>query len=280
MAQKKTLLFIVILGITVFYCAVSLFMTDDDSSFITDVNMHDKSDVVSLGNAKGLQNDEGDKTIEAIQTSDDAKISKPEITLQKKLSLPKAFTLVGIKQAVSSANQSVVLLQHQDGLQEYKINEFLLDTDMLLVEIQAEKIVLTYHNELFSVSLTPPNLLSNDYKDKERSYAQMLSMSIDDIGNRPRIIEHFATLTSTPYIADAKLVSPGISPHLFQKIGFRTDDLVKSINGKSVTVDAEFELIKREIPNASTLTFLVMRKGRLITLYLDIPSETLELKRE
>jgi type II secretory pathway component PulC len=83
----------------------------------------------------------------------------------------------------------------------------------------------------------------------------------------------------TPYIADGQLIYPGLNPALFAQAGFQPDDVLKTINGKSVTIESELEEIKQEFVNADTLVFEVMRKGRIITLYMDIPSESLTLKR-
>jgi type II secretory pathway component PulC len=134
-----------------------------------------------------------------------------------------------------------------------------------------------YDDALYKIQLTLPNLLSDSYKKPEETYSELIKMEADDIGTRPRIIEHLVTLTYTPFIADGQLVSPGLNPALFAQAGFKGDDVLKTINGKSVTVASELEEIQRELKMASTLEFVVMRRGKLVTLFLDIPSESLEL---
>jgi type II secretion system protein C len=162
-----------------------------------------------------------------------------------------------------------------EGLNEFGESDTIDNTDIKVLKIKENTVDFIYEGKTLSVSLTPPNLLATDYKETEKSYSEYLAMTPEEIGSRPRVIEHIVTLTPTPYIADGKLASIGINPALFDQAGLQEDDVVKTINGKSITVESEFDELKQEIPQATTLTFLVMRRGRLITLYLDIPSEGL-----
>jgi type II secretory pathway component PulC len=124
--------------------------------------------------------------------------------------------------------------------------------------------------------LIGPNLLEEKI---DKSISELLAMTPEEIGNRPQLLEHFVKLTPTPYIADGMLASPGISPTLFAQAGLEEDDVITSINGKSITVADEFSELKRTIRHADTLVINVIRRGRAITLYLDIPSEALTLRR-
>lgn len=197
--------------------------------------------------------------------------------------LPAGLKVLGISDSSDTQNTgesaplAQVLVQFDNELYQLTISDFIGDSTIQITAIDALSIKVDYQQTIYTVRLTPPNLLASDYKKPQPSYAQMLAMTPQEIGTRPRVIEHLISLTPTPYIADGQLIGPGINPILFEQAGFKTDDVLKSINGKRVTVASEFEDIKTELQTAQTLTFVVMRRGRLITLFLDIPSEALEL---
>jgi len=156
-------------------------------------------------------------------------------------------------------------------------NEFIGSSTLFLETIEAQHIVVLHEDKPYIVKLEGTNVLADGFREPEPSYDEFLAMSAEDIGSRPRILEHLVTIIPTPYIADGVLTAPGINPTLFEQAGFKEDDVLKKVNGKSVTKPDELEEIKKQMLYASTLTFEVMRKGRIITLYLDIPSEALEL---
>jgi hypothetical protein len=200
-------------------------------------------------------------------------------------SLPITIKLVGISDGASSSDigttyQTFVLIQFQDELYEHILFDFIANTEIQIIAINKLSINIEHENVIHTIALSSPNLLAEGYQEAEVSYAELLIMKPADIGTRPRIIEHLVTLIPTPYIADGQLISPGINPELFAQAGFKSDDLLKTINGQRVTVESERENIQENIKTAQTLIFTVMRRGRLITLYLDIPSETLDLRAD
>lgn len=187
--------------------------------------------------------------------------------------------VVGIKpnRADKPHDEALALIQFDQNLYEHTENELITGTTMLIEKIEQQHIVILFENHRYQIKLRGQNLLADTYREANETDEDFLAMSIEEIGTRPRIIEHLVTLTPTPYIADGKLLSPGINPALFKQAGFQEDDVLKTINGKSVTIESEFDEVKKQMRYATTLNFQVMRKGRLITLYLDIPSETLKL---
>lgn len=192
--------------------------------------------------------------------------------------LPIDFTLVGIEKATQKESQSrkrKILVKYNYDFFNYVLNDEILDTGMILSAIDDSSVQISYQGNEYTKALSPPNMLSENYLVEQKSYEEYMQMSPKEIGTRPRIIEHIISYTPTAFIADGILVSPGINPDLFEQAGLQEDDVLKTINGKSVTIESEFEEIKRSISNAHTLVFVVMRKGRPITLYLDIPSEAL-----
>lgn len=202
----------------------------------------------------------------------------PRQQANTRLSLPIDFMLVGI-QLSSDTSLPKALIEYQGELYEYLLDEEILSQNITIKHIVDKKIVVEYKGTLFDVALTGPNLLLEDTNnDGERN--AMLAMTPQQIGARPRIIEHLVILIPTPYIADGVIIRPGLNPALFSQVGFEDDDVLKKINGKSVTIEDELMAIKEELKTAHTLEFEVMRKGRMITLYLDIPSEALELTND
>lgn len=270
--HKRILLLLLILGLSVGYSLLSLDTPDDDIAFI-----ENKSPVVNEGLSDKAKTAHSSAQKNAKNTNSDmqTKHLRDQAPLNKVL--PYEFDLVGI--ADISSNEQSILIKFENDLYKYEKNEFLLNSGMQLVKISELQIDILFEQVIYTKELVPPNLLSK-ISDDDRSYSELINMTAKEISSRPRIIEHLLELTPTPYIADGKLASPGINPALFEQAGFKSDDLLKTINGKSVTIESEFDEIKKELKTAQTLEFLVMRKGRLITLYLDIPSETLELARD
>lgn len=270
--QKRILFLLLILGLSVVYSLISLDISEDSKLFENKPSNANKelSDKARTSNSLAQES--------AKNTNSDKQVSHLKSQVSLDAILPYEFDLVGISDIAN--NEQAILIKFENDLYKYEVNEFLLNTDMQLVKISELQISILFDQVMYKKELIPPNLLSKITDDGDKSYSQLVNMSAKEISSRPRIIEHLFELTPTPYIADGKLASPGINPALFVQAGFKPDDLLKTINGKSVTIESEFDEIKKELKTAQTLEFLVMRKGRLITLYLDIPSETLELVRD
>ena len=270
--QKRILFLLLIFGLAVAYSLVSL-LTSEETNVIKDV----------LPNNTGAR-DDGEvltRSLTQVRHKNTNQNSLDDSSQNKTLvnsTLPYVFEVVGISDVES--NEQSVLIKFENDLYNYEVNDFLLNSSMQLVKISPLHIDILFDQVIYTVELSPPNLLSKNFEDSDKPYSDLINMTAKDIGSRPRIIEHLIKLTPTPYIADGKLAGPGINPALFEQAGFQTDDVLKTINGKSVTIESEFDEIKKELKTAQTLEFLVMRKGRLVTLYLDIPSETLELVRD
>ncbi len=273
MAHKRITTLIVLLLIVVVYSVVSLHM--DDGSLEYNTIFDSPPSDFDENSASRLSRNQATKELNARQSS--AQQANIPVPVVKKPSngFPISFLVVGISVDSENTLDSRALLRLPEGLNEFGESDTIDNTDIKVLKIKENTVDFIYEGKTLSVSLTPPNLLATDYKETEKSYSEYLAMTPEEIGSRPRVIEHIVTLTPTPYIADGKLASIGINPALFDQAGLQEDDVVKTINGKSITVESEFDELKQEIPQATTLTFLVMRRGRLITLYLDIPSEGL-----
>jgi hypothetical protein len=116
---------------------------------------------------------------------------------------------------------------------------------------------------------------------QESAFAETLNLTPEQIGNRPQELIHI--LATTPpfdgsYINNYQ-VSPGLAPRLFRTAGFREGDILKAINDQDISDPENFRRANASIADADTLKFSVIRNGQPITLYLDIPSETLKITR-
>lgn len=283
--QKRLLILFIILGLATTYSLISLFQTDSThysdsaSAEVDDKQRHTKATtskipkrIISTDNTTTPIFFEGKGSLEQ--------------SVDAPTNLPFSMKLVGISDMPDEDIENpdnreiLVLVQFENDLHKHMLKDYIDNSEIQIVAIDKNSIDVEFKASIYNIPLTPPNLLANDFKDEEPSYAELAEMAASDISTRPRIIEHLFNLTPTPYIADGKIVSPGLNPELFKQAGFKVDDVLKTINGKRVTVENELEEIKEELKNAQTLEFLVMRRGRMVTLYLDIPSETLELIAE
>jgi type II secretory pathway component PulC len=270
--QKSIWFLLLIFALAVAYSIISLDSSKDanlneDTSFNTNDEPYGDSEYSGSTTKKLVNNNLLDKHKENSQKTEHIQDG-----------LPYEFTLVGISKDKNQENS--VLIKFENDLYTYEIDSYLLNSTMKLVNITDLYVDILFEQVMYKKELTLPNLLSKHSDDSEKSYSDLMNMTAKEIGSRPRIIEHLLVLIPTPYIADGKLASPGLNPALFNQAGFRADDVLKTINGKSVTIESEFDEIKNELKTAQTLMFVVMRKGRLVTLYLDIPSDTLELRRD
>lgn len=281
MQSKRVQILILLLVLSAIYSLVSIFLVNEqthESAYLGD-NTSNTSNAFDNDRLPVNQSETSNKQITR-QSSVQNNTAHNSANNDVEYELPKQFILVGTRlKAENSSEQSEVLLSYKGGLHEHFENDFLLDTDMQLTMVYENQIDVSYKERIFTLALHPPNLLASNFREPEKTYSEFLEMTPEEIGSRPRILEHLIILTPTPYIADGQLIYPGLNPALFQQAGFKEDDVLKTINGKSVTIEPELDEIKKEMVNASTLVFEVMRKGRMITLYLDIPSEALELKR-
>ncbi|WP_395339942.1 hypothetical protein PN836_015680 [Ningiella sp. W23] len=201
-----------------------------------------------------------------------SRTSRSGQSLSSTTGLPIRLKVVGIR----SKNEPLALIESQGLVEEFMIGELLFNWPIQLIEISDSFVVVGYESEEYSFNLIGPNLLS---KKNEELEPDPMQMTAQQIGTRPKIIEHIVTLIPTDFIADGMLASVGMNPQLFKQIGLQEDDVIKKINGKQITNQEDFAELQRTIQYADTLVFEIERKGRPLTLYLDIPSEELTISR-
>ncbi|MEM0911587.1 MAG: hypothetical protein AAGJ37_11460 [Pseudomonadota bacterium] len=157
--------------------------------------------------------------------------------------------------------------------------DLLFDTDVIVVGISNDHVVVKYNNSEFTLyPSTHPNA-EHASTSRSRTQKDPLLMTAEEIGTQPRIISHVVRLIPTPYIADGVLADVGMNPKLFKQAGLQPDDVIKKINGKVVANAEQFAAFESEFHTYDTLVFEIERKGRRLTLYLDIPGDSPEFSR-
>ncbi|TDF38316.1 hypothetical protein EYS14_11575 [Alteromonadaceae bacterium M269] len=132
---------------------------------------------------------------------------------------------------------------------------------------------------------SPPTLMlqqttptsEGDIKNPEKTEGP----KIQDIGNRPNQLDQIIKTTPSfdgTYV-DSYHLSSGSVPKLFRTAGLREGDILKAINDIDISDPAGFDRARAELHRTDTLKFSVLRNGRPLTLYLDIPSDDLKIGR-
>lgn len=171
---------------------------------------------------------------------------------------------------------SVILDDEQQIASE---GDALFDTNMTVLEIADASIIVLYGT--YEYRLLPLYRHRSTKAEKPAIHAEedFTKMTAKDIGTQPKIIAHVVRLIPTPYIADGMIADEGVNPKLFQQAGLKADDVIKKINGKVVANAEQFDEFERQFHTYDTLVFEIERKGRKMTLYLDIPGDSLEISR-
>lgn len=166
------------------------------------------------------------------------------------------------------------LLESGGRALQYTVGDLVFSQAIQLIRIDEKQVRLAYNNKTFDIDLLGPNLLQQQIR---RATADPYKMTPKQIGNRPKIIEHIVSLSPTDYIAGGMIAAQGMNPALFQQAGLKQDDIIMSINGYKVDSEDKLDSLQTSIEHSDTIVFEVIRRGRAITLYLDIPSEALTI---
>ncbi|MBT1451650.1 hypothetical protein KJ365_12230 [Glaciecola sp. XM2] len=191
------------------------------------------------------------------------------LTTKNDLALPLALKLIG------TDGDTQALIESAGVAQQYQLQERVFGREIVLIDVNQDNVVVEYQSTPFMLNLIGPNLLANKANDAA-PYVDVLSA--EEIGNRPKRLEHIVALSTPNTRADGMIAMPGVSPKLFTQAGLKEGDIINSINGLNPNNPQQLEQLQRMIPNADTLIFQVNRDGRLITVFLDIPSPALHIQ--
>lgn len=178
-------------------------------------------------------------------------------------------------------NQSTAVIQANDLVTLYKLNDKIKQTELSIAAIYQNYIVLVLDDQEYELRLSAkqnPDIAPAIFDETEVDPEQtaMNNQLANEIGNRPKELEHIVAITPG---TNGFYVTPGINPALFRAAKFKEGDVLQTINGKDVNIPEELDQAKSLIARAETLEFNVLRDGVLITLYLDIPAQDLSISR-
>ena len=182
--------------------------------------------------------------------------------------------------------QSSATIESTSNTSTYYLNDKIASTDVVLVQIFFDHVLLRNETNEEMILMLDKSAPDNGdfYTDDRNDTPDSLTITeqkalAKSIGNRPKELEHIVKTRplGTNEGRDGFAVTPGLNPSLFRSAGFKEGDVLKEINGFDLSIAAQYAQVMAAIPNAHTLEFTVIRGGRTITLYLDIPSEGLSM---
>ncbi len=185
--------------------------------------------------------------------------------------LPVQLELLGLVYSKLSV-ESYVQIAVDGNIAEFNIDEEIHNTSIYLNRINKNSIFVDYQSVNYEIKLSQMNSL-----EEQRILVEFNQMTAKEIGSRPRQIEHIVGLLPSPFNDGGKLITPGQNPDLYNSARFKEGDVLLEVNGFNIDDEASFGELQTHIRTAQTLKFVVYRGGRRITLYLDIPSETLKM---
>jgi general secretion pathway protein C len=211
--------------------------------------------------------------------------SYDDVAAPESLQSTLALKLLGVVVS-DDPKQSSATIESKSNIRTYYLAEQIAATDIILVEVFFDHVLLRNDaNEevilkLYKSAPDTSDLYTDDTIDAPPPLTTAEQKALaKSIGNRPKELEHIVKTTplGTNESSDGLAVSPGLNPSLFRSAGFKEGDVLKEINGFDLSIAEQYALAMAAIPNAHTLEFTVIRGGRTITLYLDIPSEGLSM---
>ena len=182
--------------------------------------------------------------------------------------------------------QSSATIESPAQVHTYYVDDRIDGTELVVVKIQANKVTLRNAQNQHMVlrmaggnsapDTRPEKIEPGVDNDTHTAQQQALAKSI---GNRPKQLEHI--VTTMPAVTrdgiNGFTVAPGDNPSLFRSAGFKDGDVLTQINGLDLSNPEQYAAAMAAIPTADTLAFTVIRGGRTITLYLDIPAKGLSV---
>ena len=212
----------------------------------------------------------------------------PSINIANSLEPQESSPILKLLGVVVSddSEQSSATIESELKARTYYLNDPIASTDVTLSKVLFDRVILLDEekNEVILMLDTSANDYGDFITDDKDDQSNSLTIAEEkalakSIGNRPKELEHIVKTTpiGTNEGSDGFEVQPGLNPSLFRSAGFKEGDVLKEINGLDLSIAEQYALAMAAIPNAQTLEFTVIRGGRTITLYLDIPSEGLSV---
>ena len=185
--------------------------------------------------------------------------------------LPYEIQLLGLVYS-KIERESYAQLEAQEKIAEFLVDDEINDTSIYIKRINKKSIVVEFESADYEIRLGRSNSL-----EQQQLLVEFDQMTAEEIGSRPRKIEHIVTLLPNLFNDGGKIIIPGQNPDLFNSARFKEGDVLLEVNGFDIDDETSFGELQKHVRSAQTLKFVVNRAGQRITLYLDIPSEALKL---
>lgn len=256
----STALMIIVVTTTLGYVMYSLKASPEKAVDIPE-NTHKlnhKNDTIGTS----IFTDEGNKIAEQVATT------KNDGTLLKdRIILPIDILVLG-----TDVNKNIALLESKSEVITYQLGDFVFHQPIKFTQLSDTVVSLVFNNTVFELPLYDANLLSTKNEKDKIPFSQMTS---EQIGTRPKLLEHIIDLTPLQTPMEDFHASPGKSYKLFTQAGLQEGDVIKRINNINVNEQANIKALSEQVHHLDSIKFEVQRNGKLATLYLDIPSEDL-----
>ena len=234
----------------------------------------------TIGNAESNSKQKPNRSLPDKNSEDKTLISpNPHLAIGNNTSFDFASLDLTLLAAIVAKpiNLSSAIIQSKASAETYNLSDKINQTDVTIAAIYSNYVVLAINNQEYELRLSAAVDTNNKYASYQREDPEQEAHDnkrAKEIGNRPKELEHIIVITPA---SEGYYVTPGINPDLFRAARFKEGDVLQSINGKDVNIPEELEQAKALIATAETLAFSVLRGGVLITLYLDIPAESLSI---
>ena len=195
------------------------------------------------------------------------------------LAMLRNMQLVGVSYN-SDPMLRISLLEFNDEQRQYKLNDFVFDTSAKLIAIEFGSVTIAFNNKEYFFSLnkgtSAPSI--NDLSAENIIDGKSTSMDATAIGNRPKKLSHIIHVPTNYEPGDKLYADFGLNPRLFKNAGFKKGDELLKVNDLDISLADFFDEIENTIRTEHTLKFEVLREGKKRILFLDIPSETLNIQ--
>lgn len=236
--------------------------------------------------------DSSPKNTPAFQNTDQANTpaATPEINgnelieshkTQAQLTQPDTSTnLIGIRLLGISYSPDPVMRMALIETQEQRITVYERDqlpgSRIEVNSIEQEAVYLKIDGEIHKLTLQRTESSEDEVASSSDSMPEPYVKRQPD--NRPTTLSQIVSLPAHYRNGEKMYVTPGLTPKLFKSARFKEGDQLLSVNGIEFTLDSFFEDVEAQINTAHTLKFEVLRDGKPVVLFLDIPSETLQFR--
>ena len=220
-------------------------------------------------------------------------VEEPQVTEAPQTNLN--LTLSGVV-ASSDPKVAAAVIENRGSQNTYGVNEKIEGTNALLKEVHHDKVIIKNGNRHETLMLdgvdynkTSSNRVTNTRKPARRpatSPKEQRKTLTKDMAEATRALQQkpmgFADyIAISPYRRDGQLrgyrISPGKKPRLFRAAGFKAGDVIVEINGLDLTDPQQSLEAMQALRRAQSLQLTVNRGENTLTLYLDFPSEGLDI---